>query len=247
MIYSISIQKGGCGKSTTAAALAQAAAHRGRRALAVDLDPQGNLSYALAADTGKPGSYDLLNGAAAADIAQPISPGLYAIPASWNLQTITSGKGSARRLQRALEPIKKEFDFIFIDTPATAGELQYNSLQAAEGLIIPVQTDIYNLQSLYQTIDTAKQIQESNPGLKISGFILTMYDGRSTLARQMKEAITIQATAAGIPYLGTIRRGVAIQEAAALQQSLFDYAPRSNPAADYLALFDTLEKLEGRQ
>lgn len=243
-IITVAIQKGGTGKTTTAAAVVQAAAYRGRSVLAIDLDPQGNLSFTLAADTSKPGSYDLLGGAAAADLIQH-KPGYDVIPASWNLSTITSGRGSARRLQKAIEPLKKEYDLIVIDTPPTAGELQYNALQAATGLIIPLQADIYNLQSLYQITDTARQIQQTNQELKILGFLLTQYDRRSTIARQMQETITEQAAAMGVPYLGAIRAAVAVKEAAALQQSLFEYAPKSNPAADYLAVYDTIAKQEG--
>ena len=242
-IFTVAIQKGGTGKTTTAAAITQAAVYRGSKVLAIDLDPQGNLSFTLAADTGKPGSYDLLQGAAAADLIQH-KPGFDVIPASWNLSTVTSGRGSARRLQTALAPIKKDYDLMVIDTPPTAGELQYNALQAATGLIIPLQADIYNLQSLYQMTDTARQIQDSNPDLQIIGFVLTQYDGRSTIARQMKETITEQAAALGVPYLGAIRAAVAVKEAAALQQSLFEYAPKSKPAADYLEIFDNITKQE---
>lgn len=239
-ILTVAIQKGGTAKTTTAAALAGAAVYRGRKVLAIDLDPQGQLSFTLAADTSRPGSYDLLMGAAAADLIQTTPAGLDVIPASWNLSTVTSGKGSARRLQRALKPLQGEYDLIIIDTPPTAGELQYNALQAATGLIIPLQADIYNLQSLYQITDTARQIQESNPELTIKGFVLTQYDGRSTLARQMKDTITAQAAAMGVPFLGTIRGAVAVKEAAALQQSLFEYAPKSKPAQDYLALYEQI-------
>ena len=243
-VITIAIQKGGTGKTTTAAALAQAAVYNGRRVLAIDLDPQGQLSFTLSADTGRPGSYELLNGADIKKIIQCIRPGLDAIPASWNLSTITTGRGSARRLQIGIKPIKKEYDVIIIDTPPTAGELQYNALQASTGLIIPLQADIYNLQSLYQIVDTARQIQGSNPGLSIMGFVLTQFDGRSTIARQMKEAITEKAAEMDIPFLGAIRSAVVVKEAAALQQSLFEYAPKSKPAADYLDLYEMIEKQE---
>ena len=238
-IYTVAIQKGGTGKTTTAAAIAQAAAYRGKRALAIDLDPQSNLSFALGADANRPGSFDLLNGAAAADLVQHVH-GVDVIPASWNLSTITSGRGSARRLQRALEPLKGRYSLIVIDTPPTAGELQYNALQAATGLIIPLEADIFNLQSLYQMTNTARQIQKTNQGLEITGFLLTQFDGRSTLARQLKDTITTRAAAVGVPFLGVIRAAVAVKEAAALQQSLFEYAPKSKPAQDYLQIFDAL-------
>ena len=147
-VIAVAIQKGGTGKTTTAAAIAQAATYKGQKVLAIDLDPQGNLSFALAAEMNRRGSYDLLQGTPAADLIQKSRQGMDIIPASWNLSTVTSGKGSARRLQKAIEPLKKDYDLIVIDPPPTAGELQYNALQAATGLIIPLQADIYNLQSL---------------------------------------------------------------------------------------------------
>lgn len=237
-IIAVAIQKGGTGKTTTAAALAQAAAYKGKRVLAIDLDPQGQLGFTLGAGPGTGNSYDLLNGELAADLIQEISPVLHVIPASWNLSAITSGKGSARRLQQALTPVKKKYDLIIIDTPPTAGELQYNAMQAATDLVIPLQADIYNLQSLYQITDAARQIRTSNRSLKITGIVFTQYDGRSTIARQMQETIRQQADNMGVPYLGEIRAGVAVKEAAALQRSLFEYAPRSKPAQDYLALYE---------
>lgn len=241
-ILTVAIQKGGTGKTTTAAALAQAAAYRGKKCLAIDLDPQGNFSFTLGAQIGtKPGSYHFLEGAAAADVIQHLKPGLDVIQANWELSTVKTKTASARRLQTALEPIKNNYDVIVIDTPPTAGELQYNALQAATGLIIPLQADIYNLQSLYQITDTAKHIQNSNPGLVIKGFILTQYDNRSTIAKQMQQTITDKAAAMGVPYLGAVRGAVVVKEAAALQQSLFEYAPNSKPASDYMNLFDAID------
>ena len=240
MILAIANQKGGTGKSTTAAALAQAAAHRGRRVLAVDLDPQGNLSYFLAADVTRPGAFEVLDGLPAAEAVQATAGGLDVIPASWNLQTISSGRGSARRLKAALEPIAGGYDLIVIDTPPTAGELQYNALMAATDLIIPLQADIVGLQGLYQMVDTARQIQQSNPALTFTGYVLTRSGGRSTLARQMAETIQAQAQGMGLPFLMAIREAVAIREAQTLQRSLYEYAPRSKPAADYLELLDKL-------
>ena len=239
-IIAIANQKGGTAKSTTAAALAQAAAYRGRRVLALDLDPQGNLSYFLAADVNSPGAFEMLEGTPAADTIQTPTAGLDVIPASWNLQTISSSRGSARRLRAALEPLQRRYDLIVIDTPPTAGELQYNALMVATDLVIPLQADIVGLQGLYQMADTARQIQQGNPALKIRGYILTRCGGRSTLARQMAETIEARAQEMGIPFLMAIREAVAIREAQTLQRSLYDYAPRCKPATDYLQLFDTI-------
>ena len=244
MIYTVCTNKGGTGKTTTAAALAQAAAYQGKSVLALDLDPQANLTYCLAADETQPGSYDLLRGADPADIVQTTAQGINVISASPDLQTETTGAGTARRLQRALKPVKDQYDLIIIDTPATAGELQYNALQAADRLIIPLLADAYNLQSLRQITDTAAQIMDSNPNLKIAGVILTQYDPRPVMSRQLRDMLQESATAQGIPFLGTVRKGVAIQEAAALQRSLYKYAPKSKPAADYMSIYNALMEQE---
>ena len=111
-VISVSIQKGGTGKTTTAAALAQAAAYMGKKALAIDLDPQGNLSFALRADTRGAGAFEFLNGADFRNVIQTTAQGLDVIPASWNLATITSGKGTARRLQQAIGQITGLYDLI---------------------------------------------------------------------------------------------------------------------------------------
>ena len=236
-IIAVANQKGGTGKSTTAAALAQAAAAQGKKALAIDLDPQGNLSFSLAADMNRGTSFDLLEGAKASQLIQRSPCGPDIIPASRNNSTITSGRGSAKRLQRALLPVQLAYDLIIIDTPPTAGELQYNALQAATMLIIPMQAEIYSLQGLYQIAETAEQIKGSNPALTAAGVILTRHNDRSTIARQMQENIKDAAQQMAIPFLGAIREGVAIREAQALQVSLYEYAPKSKPALDYMALY----------
>lgn len=238
----ICMQKGGSGKSTTAAALAQAAADAGKRVLAIDLDSQANLTFFLAADATRPGSYELLNGTDPAQLIQHTEDGIDVIGASWNLATVTSSRGSARRLQRALEPVKKKYDVIIIDTPPAAAELQYNALQAADALIIPLQADVVCAQGLYLMNDTAQQIRESNPALQIAGIILTRHSARSIITRQMQDKIIATAAELDIPYLGAIREGVAVKEAQALQTSLFKYAPKSRPAADYKSI---LQKLIG--
>lgn len=240
-IISITAQQGGTGKTTTAAALAQAAAYRGRKVLAVDLDPQGNLSFCLNADVDQAGSFELLNGDNPAELIQTAPTGPDVIPASPNLATVKSSTGSARRLQKALEPIRGKYGLIIIDTPATTGELQYNALQAATMLLIPLRADAYCVKSFYQVIRTARQIQGSNPELRTIGTLLSKFENRSTIARQMQATIQEAAATTGAVYLGAIRKAVAVQEAAALQQSLFEYAPNSKPAQDYLQVFDALK------
>lgn len=239
-ILTVAVEKGGTGKTTTAAVFAQAGAYRGKRVLAVDLDPQGNLSLALNVRPGAIGSYEFLEGATAAEVMKHSAQGVDMIPASRALSMATSAPGSARRLQKALQPIRNNYDLIVIDTPPTAGELQYNALQAATNLIIPLEADIYNLQSMYQIADTAKQIQKSNPALNIDGLLFTKFADRASLVKQMRQTIEEQARELGIGCLGYIRNGIAVKEAAALQVSLYDYSPNSKPAQDYLYLYDTV-------
>jgi chromosome partitioning protein len=239
-IITVGNQKGGTAKTATAAAIAQAGAAQGLKVLAIDLDPQANLSFALRADTRRKGSYELWEGEPARQTIQETAQGIDAIASSRNLATVQTTTGSAKRLQRALQPIRSIYSLIVIDTPPTAGELLYNALQASTGLVIPLLADIFGLQGLYQIADTAKQFTNSNPELQVKGFVLTRYDNRSTLTKAMKANITTKAAELGIPCLAEIREGVAIREAEALQQSLFEYAPKSKPAQDYMKLYEII-------
>lgn len=236
-IITAAVIKGGTGKTTTCAALAQAAVAAGKRVLAVDLDPQANFTNAIGADQNSPGSYALLNGTPAAQLIQQTPQGIHAIAASPDLATVRTTPASAKRLQKALEPLQADFDLCMIDVPPMLGELLYNALQASTGLLIPLETDSNSLQGLYQITDIAKQMRRSNPTLELLGVILTRYDGRPKLNQLFQSVIAQRAQEIGVPYLMAIRSGVAVREAMAMQQSLFDYAPRSKPAADYGRLY----------
>ena len=240
-IITTAVVKGGTGKTTTAAALAQAAADDGKRVLIIDLDPQGNLSFAIGADPTGPGSYQLLHGAAAADLIQRTPQGIDAIPASPDLATERTTPASAKRLQAAIEPIKGRYDFIFIDTPPTMGELTFNALQACDGLLIPLEADNSSLQGLYQIADIAHQMQRSNPALSIIGTILTRYDSRTRINRYMQEVIADKGREIGAPFIMGIRPGIAIREAQALQKSIYKYAAKSKPAQDYKQLYKIIK------
>lgn len=241
-IITTAVIKGGTGKTTTAAALAQAAAQEGKRVLVIDLDPQANLSFFIGADQNAPGSYQLLHGADATQLIQETDQGIQAIAASPDLATEKTTPGSAKRLQEAIEPLKKRFDICFIDTPPQMGELTFNALQASTGLIIPLETDNSSLQGLYQITDIAHQMQRSNPALSIIGVILTRYDARPKLNRYLQEVIAERGQEIGAPFLMGIRAGIAIREAQAMQQSLYKYAPRSKPAQDYKKLYEMIRE-----
>lgn len=240
MIIAIAMQKGGTGKTTTAAALCQAAARRKCKTLAVDLDPQRNLTSALGvADDGPGDSYKLLTGARAADqVHKSKQSNIDIIPGSEALSATPGGPGSARRLQEAIRPISALYDVIVIDTPPTAGVLQYNALQAAHRLIIPINADGYSADGLYTIIDNARQIQKSNPALKIAGILYTRYDPNSDYDRQFFRAIINKyCRGLDIPFLGIIRPTDKVKQAASLQVSLYTHAPKCTAAADYMDIF----------
>lgn len=229
--------KGGTGKTTTAAALAQAAVKDGRKVLAVDLDPQANLSYVIGADQNRRGAYHLLTGTPAGELLQDTAQGIAVISGSPDLSTIQTAPGSGRRLREALEPVREEYDICIIDTPPTFGELIYNALYAADALLIPLEADTNSLQGLYQITDIAGQIKKGNAGLQIAGTVITRYDGRAKFNRYLKDVIAEKGAASGAPLITVIRAGISVREAAAMQESLFDYAPASKPAADYMELY----------
>lgn len=247
-ILTTAIIKGGTGKTTTAAALAQAAAARGQLVLAIDLDPQGNLSAFLGADTALPGSYDLLHGKQAEEVLQRTEQaGIVCIAASPDLATERTTPASAMRLKNALAPIQGKFDLAIVDCPPLMGEVTYNALFACDLLIIPVETDQSSLHGLYQVTSIARQIQErSNQAMKVCS-VITRYDGRSKLNRYLKDMVESQAKELGVPVLSVIRSGVAIREAQALRKSLYDYAPQSNPAADYMTLYNQIKTVIGEE
>lgn len=241
-VITIAAQKGGTGKTTTAAALAQAAAYNGRQVLAVDLDA-GNLTFALAGDRSKGTTYELLTGKPAAELIQSTNtPGLDLIAADLDNVTITTSAGSANRLKEALKPLQRKYDYCFVDTPAGAGELQYNGLIAADLLLIPVLCEIFSIQTLYQFAGTVQELQAANKKLKAAG-ILANYDKRTALAKQMRESITDKMQELNIINAGTVRTCSKTGEAVALQMSLYKYAPKCRTAQDYLNVFSIIDQL----
>lgn len=239
-IFAVAVGKGGTGKSSTCAALAQAAVESGQRVLAIDLDPQMNFTDFIAADAGKPGAYQLLSGIPAAEVVQQTPQGIYAISASENLAAIKTTPASGKRLAAALEPLKEDYDLAIIDTPPGMLELQSIALLAATELIIPLEADRGSLQGLYQIVDRAHVAQRSNSALRIRGIVLCKYDIRPSINRHMKKVLKKTGEEIGVPLLLEIRQGIKVREAQAMQQSLYKYAPHAKPAQDYRNLYKKL-------
>ena len=240
MIITVSNQKGGTGKSTTAAAIATGAAYKGKRTLVIDLDPQSNLSFIVGANPLDVGSYELITQKSTpAQLIQHTSQG-DVIAGSLNLAGAdTTLKGDARvyALKTAIKPLKSRYDVIVIDTPPTLGTLLINALAAADKVIIPLQADILSLQGLYQLKQSITDAQKINKGLKIGGVVFTRHSTRTILARDLTDVITDKCRELDIPtYKTTIREAVAVREAQTQRMSLFDYAPRAKVTADYKQL-----------
>ncbi len=237
-IITIALQKGGTGKSTTAHALGQGLQHRGFKVLFVDLDPQGNLTSTMGAETGESTAFDVLTKKATAQEATQQTAQGTIIPASPQLSSADlelTQTGKEYRLKEALRPIENQYDFCIIDTPPALGTLTINALTAATEVIIPVQADTYSIQGITQLYSTIGAVKEyCNPELKVQGILITRYNNRAILSRDLAEIIDTTAKKLGTRlFKTTIREGIAVKESQARREPLYTYAPASNPAQDY--------------
>jgi chromosome partitioning protein len=241
-IIAVINQKGGVGKSTTALALGSALARLKHRVLFVDLDAQGNMSYALHADTRSGfGAFGALQNPSSVRSQLSECDEGQILASSPNLATadvVLTEIGKEYRLREALSLLADDFDYCVIDTPPALGIVTVNALTASHGALIPAQADVFSLHGINQLGLTIKTIKTyCNPDLKVLGIVLTRFNRRSVIRREVAEVLKQTAQTLDSKLLkSTIRECTALVEAQAKRSSIFQYAPRSNGALDYKAL-----------
>lgn len=246
-------QKGGVGKSTTASAIGGGLTLEGAKVLYVDFDPQCNLSYLMEADISRPtqaNALDVLQGnVSAIEAIQKTAQGdiIAASPALAGADIVLTTTGKEYRLKEALEALAGDYDYCIIDTPPALGVLTINALTACYGCIIPAQADFLSLQGIGQLHGTIETVRKyCNPALKVYGIVLTRYNARAVISREV--SAMMEETASSFQtklYKTRIRECTAIKEAQAMRQSIYTYAPRSNASADYTALVKEILEGEG--
>lgn len=246
-VITIANQKGGAGKTTSAAALAAMLAGDGFRVLCIDLNDQGDFGDTLgaAATPSGAGSIGLFTGADVLKLIKDTDlPRVEVIPAGEDIALLdmkleAQGRERALLMKKALEPLKRAYDFIVIDAPGSFNTAMLNALAAANVIIIPAQADVFNLKGIRRILANIRQVKATvNPDLQIGGILLTRYQGRRNLS---KEAIVVlqaaEKTIGARLFTSKIRENSKVAEAPGHKKTIIEYAPTSNGAADYKAFY----------
>ena len=247
-VFAVSNQKGGVGKTTTSVNVAAALAKRGANVLVIDADPQGNASTALGVDhrSGTPSIYDvLLDDATLQSVAQrcPELDTLWCVPATIDLAgadiELVSLVRREFRLHDALTELLsgpgKGLDYVFIDCPPSLGLLTLNAMVVASEVLIPIQCEYYALEGLTQLMKTVEMVKKHlNPGIDVSTIVLTMYDGRTNLAREVASEVRTHFPTQTLKQ--TVPRSVRVSEAPGFGQTVITHDPHSSGAVAYMAI-----------
>ena len=243
MIVAIANQKGGVGKTTTAINLASALALRGKATLLIDLDPQANSTMSfIPRDDVTTTVYDAIadGDCRLADaIVASSQANLWVAPARIALAKLEGklvGELDAHfRLKDRIEPIREQFPYIVIDCPPTLGLLTVNALVAATHLLIPIQSSYFALEGTDDLLETIDKVRtRANPELRILGVVITMYDKRTSMGRDIQ--LQIQKVFGNKVFRTVISKSVRLEESPAYRESIFTFAPDSSGATDYYSL-----------
>ncbi|MGI5852781.1 MAG: ParA family protein [Bacillota bacterium] len=242
-IMVIANQKGGVGKSTTAVNLGACLASMDKRVLVIDIDPQGNATTGLGINKRdlKQCIYDvLINEVPIQEVVLPtVVEGLFIAPATERLVgaeiELVGMMSREQKMRVALMPVKDDYDYFLIDCPPSLGNLTINALTAADSVLIPIQCEFYALEGVSQLQRTIQLVQKySNPGLKIQGVVMTMYDGRTKLSQQVID--NVKTFFPDRVYQSVIPRNVRLSEAPSHGLPITMYDGRSKGADAYMDL-----------
>ena len=244
MIIAITNQKGGVGKTTTAINLAAALANKGFRTLLIDMDPQANssMSFIDVYELDK-AVYEALteDDVHLENVVHPVEavPNLFVAPATIALAKIEAkllGEiDSHFRLKDELARVRDRFDYIVIDTPPTLGIITVNALVAASHVLIPIQSSYFALEGTDDLLETIDKIKlRANPDLQILGAVITLYDKRTVLAKDIRDQIT--AVFGDKLFDTVISKSVRLEESPAYKEAIFTFAPQSSGAYEYYKL-----------
>ena len=238
-VFAVVNQKGGVGKSTTAVNLAACLGDLGKKVLLVDLDPQGNATSGFGLTKQRETCvYDaLLEGLELSALIEPAPvEHVFVVPATIQLAgaeiELVSAMNREARVRSILRPVLEEFDFVIIDCPPSLGLLTINALSAAEGLIIPIQCEYYALEGLSKLLDSVSLVRTHlNPVLEILGVVMTMFDARTNLSKQVVEEVRDFFDES--VFETVIPRTVRLSEAPSFGQPITLYDPNGKAADAY--------------
>ena len=267
-IYGFTNQKGGVGKTTSCVNIGAGLALTGRRVLLVDLDPQGNLttSLGLRLEPGQRDIYHVLS--SQADHRQSEKLSILDVLINRPLDIQLSGRGELSMdiapaaplslasadtefanavsretiLKRALEPVKDQYDYILIDCSPSLGMLTFNAMTASDKVIVPVQSEFLSLEGMAQILTVLEQLKPVNPDLSIAGILVTMFDQRLIINREVKESLFNRF--GELIFQTPIRNNVTVSEAPSAGLTIYEYDSTSYGAADYL---DVVKELVTRE
>jgi chromosome partitioning protein len=253
MIVAITNQKGGVGKTTTAVNLAAGLAQKGMKTLLIDIDPQANSTMSnVDLRQVEDNMFDVLTGRRSLGeiIVEAAQENLWVAPARIamaKLEVSMVGELDAPyRLKDRLDELDGEYQAVVIDTPPTLGLTTVNALVAATHVIIPIQASYFALEGTDDLLDTIDKIKaRPNTGLRILGVLVTMFDRRTILARQVGEEI--HGVFGDLVFNTTITKSVRLEESPAHQCSIFDHAPSSSGAYEYYRLCEEVLERVGRE